>query len=337
MQLENADIRVTVLLEGGHIAEFLDKATGISPLWIPSWASVEPSTFGPAHHAQFGSGSDGKLLAGIMGHNLCLDIFGGPSADEAAAGMTAHGEGSVAPYHLQSSGSTLRMSATFPLAAIRFDREITLDGDRALIRERVANQGGCDRPIGWTQHVTLGAPFLEVGKTELRASTTKSLVYDGTFGVGDYLQPGAGFDWPLAPRSDGGTSDRRRYTNMPSSSAYTAHLMDPQREDAEFVTWSPSAGLAFGCAWQRNDFPWLGIWEENRSRTAPPWNGGEVTWGMEFGVSPIPESRRQMVERGSLFDVPTFRWLPAGGTLTAAYTARAFRASHPPERVISPQ
>ena len=60
--------------------------------------------------------------------------------------------------------------------------------------------------------------------------------------------------------------------------------------------------------WRRADFPWMGIWEENQPRPAAPWNGGAVTRGMEFGVSPFPETRRQMIERGPLFgdaDVPT--------------------------------
>jgi len=31
--IENDDLRLTVLAEGGHIAEVLDKRTGINPLW----------------------------------------------------------------------------------------------------------------------------------------------------------------------------------------------------------------------------------------------------------------------------------------------------------------
>ena len=42
---------------------------------------------------------------------------------------------------------------------------------------------------------------------------------------------------------------------------------------------------------------------------------------MEFGVSPFPESRRRMVERGRLFDTPVFRWLPARTSLEAEYCA----------------
>ena len=44
----------------------------------------------------------------------------------------------------------------------------------------------------------------------------------------------------------------------------------------------------------------MGIWEENRSRLQPPWNGRTITRGMEFGVSPMPETRRAMIERARL-------------------------------------
>ena len=77
--VENGDLRVTVLEEGGHIAEMLDKRSGVNPLWTPPWPSIEPSTYSAASHAEYGSSSEAKLLAGIMGHNLCLDIFGAPS------------------------------------------------------------------------------------------------------------------------------------------------------------------------------------------------------------------------------------------------------------------
>ena len=68
--IENAALRVTVLEGGGHIAAVTDKASGVSPLWVPPWPSIEPAAFGPEHHARYGAGADGRLLAGIMGHNL---------------------------------------------------------------------------------------------------------------------------------------------------------------------------------------------------------------------------------------------------------------------------
>jgi len=334
--IENGDLRVTVLEEGGHIAEVFDKATNVSPLWAPEWRSIEPSTFAASKHREYGDGVDASLLAGIMGHNLCLDIFGGPSAEEAAAGLTAHGEASVVRYQLDRAATSLRVEAHLPLAQLRIEREIELRHRSVRIREAVENLSSCDRPVGWTQHVTLGPPFLEKGSTAFRASATRSKVHAGDFGVDDYLIDGAEFMWPFAPGTNGETVDMQVFTNRRSSSAFTTHLMDPQREDAFFVAFSPATRLAFGYVWNRSDFPWMGIWEENYSRTAPPWNGKTLTRGLEFGVSPFPESRRQMIDRGRLFDVPTYRWIPARTAVTVEYWIVLQTADAPPEHLQRP-
>jgi hypothetical protein len=319
--IENDTIRVTVLREGGHIAEILHKPSGINPLWTPPWPSVEPSTYDPAKHPEYGSGIDAKLLAGIMGHNLCLDIFGGPSDEEEAAGMGVHGEGSVAAYDVRGTDGELVLSACFPLAQIRFERVITLRDASVEIREAVESLAAFDRAIGWTQHVTLGPPFLECGVTRFQASATKSKVFGGEFGADDYLKPDATFEWPTAPRNGEGVADLSVFNGAALSSAFTAHLMDPSREDAFFSAYHPGLDLSFGYSWKRANFPWLGRWEENRSRTHAPWNGDAIACGLEFGVSPMPETRRQMIDRGALFGEPTYRWLPAGARLEAEYTA----------------
>ena len=336
VSVENEHLRVTVLEGGGHIAEIFDKKSGVNPLWTPVWPSVEPSEFGPAHHAAYGSGADGKLLAGIMGHNLCLDIFGGPSADEAAAGLTAHGEASVATYQLESSPGELVARADLTMAQLRIERRLTLVDRAVRIRETVENITGCDRPVGWTQHVTLGPPFLEKGATEFRASATRSKVFETVFGSADYLRLGAEFDWPMAPRTDGGQLDLRVFTGAPVSNAYTTHLMDQSRGDAYFVAFSPASQLAFGYVWKASDFPWMGIWEENLSRPHQPWAGTSITRGMEFGVSPMPEPRRQMIDRGRLFGVPTYRWIPAKRQVVVEYWAVAATASAVPESISRP-
>ena len=329
--IENDNLRVTVLKEGGHIAEIFDKRAGVSPLWVPPWASIEPSCYDPKQHPEYGSAIDAKLLAGIMGHNVCLDIFGSPSDSEFAAGMTPHGEGSVVPYEIDESGGQLTMQADLPLARIHFQRRIILAGNHAIkIIETVESLCAFDRPIGWTQHVTLGPPFLETGITQFRASAGRSKVFESVFGSAAYLKTGAKFEWPMAPRSGGGTADLQSFNDAPVSSGYTAHLMNDRRR-AFFIAFSPTFHLAFGYVWNRADFPWMGIWEENHSRTNPPWNGKTLTRGMEFGVSPMPESRREMVDRGRLFDVPAFRWLPARARIEVEYYALVQRTDLIPE------
>jgi len=318
--IENDHLRVTVVVEGGHIAEVFDKATGVNPLWTPPWVSIEPSAYDPALHDEiYGSGSDARLLAGIMGHNVCLDIFGGPSEEEAAAGLSAHGDAPIAAFEVSRTDGGLLMQALLPLAEIQFERRIQLCGRGVAVRERLTSRCGVDRPIAWTQHVTLGPPFLEKGATTFRASATRSRVFESQFGVADYLEQGVDFDWPYAPRAGGGSVDLRVYTSHPASSAYTAHVMNGHDRAAYFVAFSPRRRLAFGYVWRPSDFPWMGIWEENHSRTAVPWNGGTLTRGMEFGVSPFPEGRRATVDRGRLFGVPTYRWLPANASVEADY------------------
>ena len=330
--IENADLRVTILEEGGHIAEIFDKAAGINPLWTPPWPTIEPSALGPAHAAMYGSGVDAPLLAGIMGHNLCLDIFGPPTDDEAKAGLTAHGEGSVAPYELMVRGEELVARAHFPIAGLDFERRVALRDRVVMIRETLKNVTSTDRAIGWTQHVTLGPPFLERGVTEFRASATRSKVFESTFGADDYLNPAAEFDWPMAPARDGRSIDLRVFTNAEHSSAYTAHLMNAGAT-AFFVAFSPSLELAFAYVWKASDFPWMGIWEENHSRTNPPWSGRTMTRGMEFGVSPIPETRDAMMQRGTLFGVPTFRRIAAGESISVDYAAVLQRVTVIPESI----
>ena len=329
--IENEAIRVTVLHEGGHIAEITDKTTGINPLWTPPWPSIEPSAYDGATHAGYGQADDARLLAGIMGHNLCLDIFGGPSPEEAAAGLPVHGETSTASFDVAADAGAIVMSAVLPAAQLRVERRLRLENRRLEIVESVENLSAADRPVGWTQHVTIGPPFLERGTTRLHAPLTRSRVFDGACGRDDYLVAGAEFEWPLAPRRAGGVADLRVFTGTPASSGYTAHLIDPQATDAFFIAYSPASRLALGYGWRRDDFPWLGIWEENHSRTAPPWNARTLTRGLEFGVSPIPETRRQMIERGRLFDTPTFRWIPARKRVTVEYRAVLWPAGTMPD------
>ena len=238
--------------------------------------------------------ADGPLLAGIMGHNLCLDIFGGPSPEEAAAGLTAHGEASVAPYAIEANGSVVIARADLPHAGLSVERRLELRRSTVEITETVDEPDGvrsADR-LDPARHARtavsqerrdrvprIGNPFESVRRRVRTSGLSRSR---------------RRLRLATCTASDGGgTVDLRRFTDAPASSAYTAHLMDQSRAEAFFV------GLRSGSParvrlrqWRRADFPWMGIWEENRSRPASPWNGREITRGMEFGVSPFPETRR---------------------------------------------
>jgi hypothetical protein len=58
---------------------------------------------------------------------------------------------------------------------------------------------------------------------------------------------------------------------------------------------------------------------------------------MEFGVSPFPETRKEMIERNRLMDAPTYKWLPARGLLEAEYWVSSRIAEDVPESLDWPE
>src|SRR5262245_27200950 len=128
VEIENSSIRVTVTVEGGHLASILHKPSGINPLWVPPWTSIEPSQYDPTRHPEYGRSVESRLLAGIMGHNLCLDLFGPPSEEEAAAGVDVHGEASIVPYEIAAGAGELTARCRMPMAQLSFERRIKLAG-----------------------------------------------------------------------------------------------------------------------------------------------------------------------------------------------------------------
>ena len=275
--IESDSLRVTVL-EGGS------RRRGVSPKQNGAvrcgyaLASIEPSPFDPPNTRPSAAGQM-RLLAGIMGHNLCLDIFGGPSDAEAAAGLTVHGEASAATYEIETRGSELVMSAALPMSALHLRRTLELRDDMVLVRESVRNLSACDRPIGWTQHVTIAPPFLEHGQTELRTSATRSKVFESQFGPADYLSAGAEFDWPNAPAADGTSVDLRI-------------------RGASSLCGAPGGSPGEGFLWHRRHGStgvWIPVGEDFPAGTLgkpePPQSHRTTRRDarLEFGVSPFPK------------------------------------------------
>ena len=100
-------VRLVTLAGGGHIAEFcFQESSGLptlNPFWVPPWKTIEPYRYREKlHAARYGPPVTGKLICGLVGHNLCLDYFGPPSDEEAKQGLSLHGEAPSAKW--QKSG-----------------------------------------------------------------------------------------------------------------------------------------------------------------------------------------------------------------------------------------
>ena len=229
--------------------------------------------------------------------------------------------------------------ARFPIAGLEFERRIALrDRSASSIRETLENIAAADRAIGWTQHVTLGPPFLERGIDAvsrighaiegIRVDVRRATII---------WSPAAEFDWPMAPTLDGRTADLRVFSDAERSSAYTAHLMDRSRSHGllrrVLAGASSSRSVTSG---RPADFPWMGIWEENHSRLHPPWNGRTID--ARNGVRRVADAgnaagddRAGRPVRRAVFSID-----PAGDSISVEYCAIVRRAARIPESLDWP-
>lgn len=126
-ELDNGALTLAIAVGGGHLAELrLAVRPEVNPFWIPPWKSMEPWSYRPpVHDRRYGE----KLLASILGHNLCLSYFGPPSEEEKTAG---------AQHPWRSAGRALE-------SAGKTDHEA---GDRFLLRVRSAiGRNACDSAV----------------------------------------------------------------------------------------------------------------------------------------------------------------------------------------------
>lgn len=299
--LSNGLMRVSVLSGGGHIAEVRllsdDPRKNLNPMRVPHYPTIEPQQYDDAkHNSLYGADPHRWVHSGYMGHMLCFPEYGPPSRDEALAGLGNHGEAPIVEWHrMDADATSLRYGADLPKTQYRVERSITVAAGSRVVRvqEWVENLIHSDRPMNWMQHATFGPPFIEPGKTVLDASATRVLTADG-----------AGSVWP-----HGVNGDLRVFQSKPHSGSYAALLLDPTRSEQFFTLYHPDYRVLIGYTFPSEGNPWLADWQENQMATAIPWDGKTIARGLEFGSSPFAEGLRESVERASLFDTPSYRWI----------------------------
>lgn len=333
-RLSNGLVQLTTLLGGGHIAEFRFTGAGgestLNPLWTPPWPTMEPYLYRERLHARrYGPVLEGKLLSGLMGHNLCLDYFGPPSPEEAAQGLSQHGEAPSLRWRKvsQNIGKTrvsAALSVRLPAAGLLFRREISLQKDQpvAHFTETVENERKADHFFHWTQHVTFGPPFLSKRTSTVFIPGSQGITFPFGYAEGNaLLATDKRFLWPNAPARSHGNVNLEAVLIRKGRGFVASVLVDPRREWGYVCALNTEHRLLMGYCFRREDFPWVAVWEENRAISAPPWKSRTETRGLEFGTTPIPSTRKDTFRRGSLYDTETFACVPARGSRTVKYLA----------------
>lgn len=331
--LSNTAIRLVTLTGGGHITEFglAQEDPPVSPLWNPPWETMEPYTYRAGRHAsRYGSITEGKLLSGIAGHSICLDYFGSPSAEEAHHGLSQHGEAPSARWvagrpRVTNTEAALNLRVRLPAARLDFDRELTLGGDEPVVyfRETVTNLAKADHFFHWTQHVTLGPPFLATNDVTVSLPGTLGMTFPNGYDEGKaLLRSGEEFTWPDAPKNPGGTMDLTRPLSQEGLGLVAGVLLDANTDLGFIAAVNRRLNLLIAYCFRRADFPWVTIWEENKAIAAAPWRSQTVALGLEFGTTPLPVPRRDnFISGGPLFGVPTTAFVAARGRNIVHYAA----------------
>ncbi|MGH9452031.1 MAG: hypothetical protein ACRD11_16090 [Terriglobia bacterium] len=329
--LQNDLIRLVSLTSGGHIAEFrFHKSSGLptlNPLWTPPWKTIDHERYNEQRHAtRYGAAATGKLICGIAGHNICLDYFGVPSAEEAARGLAIHGEAPNSRWRKEESISTrqrsqLSISVRLPVAGLRFNRQITVRRGEsvAYFKETVTNEQSADHFFHWTQHVTLGPPFLNPKDSRIAISAARGRTFPHGYEGFELLRSSRDFRWPEAPGTRRKKVDLTRPFSHRGLGFIATVLMDPRRDRQFIAAINHRHGLVVGYCFSRVDFPWAAIWEENCARSDAPWSKRCQARGLEFGSTPFPVGRREAFANGPLFGAPHFTVVPARGQKTVRY------------------
>lgn len=306
--VENDKITLTVLNKGGAFASLLLKEDSekMDPMWNP--ARLARETGGPP---RFGDS---------IGHFVCVDGFGPTSKEEAAAGFQGHGEAHRQPWEqvaASKQGGVLRIEwkTTLPIVQEAFRRKLEIvDGEPVVyVDSELESLLAFDRPVNWAEHGTIGAPFLAPEKTLVYASVgqcqTRPQVRPSPSHT---LASGKDFTYPDAPLLSGGMRNLRPVPNPPNSMDHTGCAFDPARRLVFVAALRPDKNLAFGYLLRREEYPWLQEW-----LNFPP--SGALSRGLEFGTQPFDVPRRETIDMGRMFGVPTFRWLPAKSTISTRF------------------
>lgn len=289
-------LELVVMVTGGHLACMRQLSDHLNPFWQPQWPAAEPSA--ASRHDTWGRGPENSLLACIVGHSLCIDRFGAGWPGEE---RPLHGEAGVSPWCWRQDGPDRVVGIVeLPLAGLRVERGIRLDGQQVLIDTRVTHDDAAPRPIEWCEHASIGDPFLD--GAEIDADV------DGVWTAPDPAGPAARWSDSLQ------AVPPQAALAMPAA-AVPAAMGDIVSSRVRCGHWRirrADLGRQLDYRWAADDWPWLCLWSEHRSRQQAPWNGRERARGMEFSTKPFPEGKPPVERAESWQDRPTSCLVPAG-------------------------
>ena len=255
-----------------------------------------------------------------LGHFIALDGFGPPSPEEKAAGLRNHGEANLQPLVVTKNKTdktqTLSWSANLPIVHENYKRSLHMvDGEQVVyVDTEVESLLAFDRPIFWGEHLTLGPPFLELGKTtvDMSSKVGQSRDHKSQGQPNDRLGDFVPFTWPMGVGKNGELIDLRVAPATAPSFDQMTLLMDTTKQYAYVTAFHPDKRMLLGYIFKHQEYPWLQIWD---SYSTPQ----RMSRGLEFATQPFDMPRREVTDLNSLLGVPGYKWLPARSKVSSAF------------------
>ena len=220
------------------------------------------------------------------------------------------------PTFVTADAVTFFYGAELPKTHYAIERAVTVRaGEPSVhVEEWVENRSAYDRPYNWNQHATFGAPFVSPEANVLDLSGSAALT--------DPRRTGGG-NGPRPPSSAGRTRRVRRADRSacarsapgPDGQVYTPVRTAAADALGWFTLYNLESPPARRLPLPRQDHPWIIDWQNRPDAGSPT----RTARGIEFGTSPFDEGLRKSVERGRLFDTPTYRWIGARQRLSTTF------------------
>lgn len=294
VKMENNSICLLVNLNGGSYFDFHLKEQPINPI---NWRAKKPEE---------------KMF---MGHFLCFDRWGPPSAAEKANGFLHHGEVNnvkwelLAPTETNKDGQTCSMMCTLPMAGLQLKRNVELSATEPVyfVTEEVKNLNRNGRIFNIVQHVSIAPPFLD--RSTLFDNNTVMGFEDR--GDGSLDQDDIVFKWPEADHNGEKISLRQFEGDWPGVSSFVYN----ENDKYGWVTaCNPGKKLMLGYIWKTEDYPWINFWRSME-------NGVPMAFGMEFGTTGLHEPFTVVTRKGKIFNRNIYAFIDADEVISKSFTA----------------